>query len=198
MEPWRPIRMEQDSHEADTRELPELTDEHRQYLLKLARESVERYVRGEGPVALEYDDEPLKQKCGIFVTLKLHGQLRGCIGNIYSFEPIPETIGDIAVKSASSDPRFPPIKINELPDLEIDISVLGPLNEVKDISEIKIGTHGLVIEERGRRGLLLPQVATEHGFNVEQFLSQTCLKAGLPVDAWKHGARIFKFAAEVF
>ena len=96
------------------------------------------------------------------------------------------------------DPRFPPIGPAELPSLEVEISVLGPLKEVHDINEIKIGRDGLIIECYGRHGLLLPQVATEHGLDLRGFLCQTCLKAGLPQDTWRQGARIYRFSAEVF
>lgn len=178
--------------------LPSLSEESKEYLRELALEAVRRQVNGEPQVKPEYDDPVLNEKWGVFVTLKVAGELRGCIGNIMSDHPLPETVVDMAVKSASLDPRFPPIGPAELDKLSIDISVLGPLVEVKDPREIKIGRDGLVIEMSGRHGLLLPQVATEHGLDVEGFLSQTCIKAGLPPDAWKQGAGIYRFAAEVF
>lgn len=147
---------------------------------------------------LLYDDPSLKQEWGAFVTLRTGGELRGCIGTITSDAPLPETVAELAVKSASFDPRFPPIGPAELPSLEVEISVLGPLKEVHDINEIKIGRDGLIIECYGRHGLLLPQVATEHGLDLRGFLCQTCLKAGLPQDTWRQGARIYRFSAEVF
>ncbi len=179
-------------------ELPGLTEDNKNYLLGIAREAINNHVHGMPQGRLEYDSEVLRKNWGAFVTLKTSGELRGCIGNIVSDRPIPETIADMAVKSASSDPRFPPLGTAELDDLAVDISILGPLIEVKDISEIKIGVHGLVIEKEYRRGLLLPQVATENNMSVVEFLDHTCLKAGLPSDSWKHGARILKFAAVVF
>jgi len=178
--------------------LPGLNEVQKQYLLNLARESVSRTVQREPKSRPEYSDESLKGNYGAFVTLKVHGELRGCIGSIVSDQPIPETIAAMAVKSATTDPRFPPIGPSELNELSFDISILGPLTEVKDISEIEIGVHGLVIEQGYRRGLLLPQVATENNMDVEAFLGHTCMKAGLPDDAWRKNATILKFAAEVF
>jgi AmmeMemoRadiSam system protein A len=105
-----------------------------------------------------------------------------------------------AADAASEDPRFPAVSPDEIPELSIEVSVLGPLEEIdpRDPSAIVIGKHGLVAEQSVRRGLLLPQVATEWGWTVEQFLRQTCIKAGLRGDAWQHGARIYRFDAEVF
>jgi len=178
--------------------LPKLSDESKEFLKRIAIEAVQRQAQGESRSIPEYDDPVLYEQWGVFVTLKVGGELRGCIGNIMSDHPLPDTVADMAVKSASVDPRFPPIGPAELGRLDVDISVLGPLIEVKDKKEIRIGRDGLVIEMGGRHGLLLPQVATEHGLNVEEFLAQTCIKAGLPPDAWKHGAGIYRFAAEVF
>jgi AmmeMemoRadiSam system protein A len=179
-------------------ELPGLTDDHRGLLKRIAHEAVQRQVEDLPQQRFLYEDPVLKRGWGVFVTLKVRGELRGCIGTLMTDRSLPETVAEMAIKSASLDPRFPPIGPAELKDLDIDISILGPLTEVKDKSEIIIGRHGLVIEHGGRHGLLLPQVATEHNLGVEAFLSQTCLKAGLPPDAWKRGARISKFSAEVF
>ena len=178
--------------------LPGLSGVQHEYLLQLARDAVVRTVQREPHLIPEYTDNALAANYGAFVTLKIRGELRGCIGSIVSAKPIPETIADMAVKSATTDPRFPPIGPSEINELEFDISILGPLSEVKEISEIKIGLHGLVIEQGYKRGLLLPQVATENKMDVETFLGHTCMKAGLPDDAWRKGATILKFAAEVF
>lgn len=179
-------------------DLPNLSEANRRFLKSVAREAVERHVNAQPPSRLLYDDPALKECWGAFVTLKVHGHLRGCIGTIVSDEPLPETIAELAVKSASYDPRFPPVGPAELNELDIEISILGPLREVTDIGEIQIGRDGLVVEHGGRRGLLLPQVATEHNLDVRSFLSQTCIKAGLPPDMWKLGAKIYRFPAEVF
>jgi AmmeMemoRadiSam system protein A len=179
-------------------DLPLLSDENKKYLLSVARDTINRYIKGEPPATLKYDDPALKEEWGAFVTLKIDGELRGCIGSIGSYDPLPETVAELAIKSATSDPRFPPLSPSELDHIDLEISVLGPLEEVSDISEIVIGRDGLEIEYRGRRGLLLPQVATEYNLDVLSFLAQTCLKAGLPPDAWKFGAKIYKFPAVVF
>jgi AmmeMemoRadiSam system protein A len=178
--------------------LPKLSEENKEFLKRTAIDAVRRQAMGKPQAIPEYDDAVLRERWGVFVTLKVHGELRGCIGNIMSDRPLPETVAEMAVKSASVDPRFPPIGPAELDYLDVDISVLGPLVEVRDTKEIRIGRDGLVIEMAGRHGLLLPQVATEHGLNVEEFLAQTCIKAGLPPDSWRHGAGIYRFAAEVF
>jgi AmmeMemoRadiSam system protein A len=182
----------------ETEEIPRLSETNKRFLLDIARKSVENFVRGNPPEKFDATDDELRQRRGVFVTLKVSGELRGCIGHILSPEPLPDTTREMAIKSASQDPRFPPITRSELENLEIDISVMGPLVEVTDIDDIVIGRDGLVVDHMGRHGLLLPQVAVEHNFNVEQFLSQTCLKAMLPADTWKYGAKIFRFAAIVF
>jgi uncharacterized protein len=191
--------MQTESNDADNRsDLPGLSDESKKYLLDVAREAVRRYVNHEPRQKLEYDDPVLNGRWGAFVTLKIDDDLRGCIGGLTSVKPLPETIAEMAVKSASSDPRFPPLSQSEFAHISIDISVMGPIREVQNIDEIVIGRDGLIIEQGHRHGLLLPQVATEHNLGLHAFLSQTCLKAGLPPDAWKHGAKILKFSAEVF
>jgi AmmeMemoRadiSam system protein A len=179
-------------------ELPKLSEENRSYLKTVARDSVVNYVKGMRAKPLVYSDPALKGHYGAFVTYKIHGDLRGCIGMLTSDMPLPETIADTAIRSAVNDPRFPPVGPNEVDKLDIEISIMGHMREVKNINEIKIGRDGLVIEHYHRHGLLLPQVATEHGLDVESFLAQTCLKAGVPMDSWKHGAKIYRFAAEVF
>jgi AmmeMemoRadiSam system protein A len=179
-------------------ELPDLSEESRRFLKEVAMEAVKRQAFGEMPQKLLYEDPKLRGRWGVFVTLKSRGELRGCIGNLMSDRPLPETVAEMAVKSASMDPRFPPLGPAEIDSVEVDISILGDMEEVKDINNIKIGRDGLLIEQGGRHGLLLPQVATEHNLDVPAFLSQTCLKAGLPPDAWQHGAKIYKFSAEVF
>jgi AmmeMemoRadiSam system protein A len=193
-----PMQTEDNTPVENDPEVPNLSEESKQYLLSVAKTAIERHVNGERPQRLIYDDPKLKKRWGAFVTIKIGKNLRGCIGNIMSDRPIPETVADMAVKSASMDPRFPPIGPAELEKLHVDISILGPLTEVKEINEIVIGRHGLVVEKMGRHGLLLPQVATEYNLDVHQFIQETCVKAGLPPDAYEHGARLFKFAAEVF
>ncbi len=174
-----------------------LTSEQRRALLELARSSIASQVTGVGtvaPLTLELPDAS-----GVFVTIKRRGQLRGCLGTLQNRAGLAAEIVRCAADSASEDPRFPPVSCEELPELSLEISVLGPLESIDARPDaFTIGVHGLVAEQGFRRGLLLPQVATEWGWNGEQFLRQTCVKAGLPPDAWRHGARFYRFAAEVF
>jgi uncharacterized protein len=141
----------------------------------------------------------LPDASGVFVTIKRRGQLRGCLGTLQNRAGLAAEVIRCAADSASEDPRFPPVSREELPDLSLEISVLGALEPIDAQPEaFIIGVHGLVAEQGVHRGLLLPQVATEWGWDGEQFLRQTCIKAGLRPDAWRHGARFFRFAAEVF
>ncbi len=174
-----------------------LTADQRRHLLALAQASIERQVRGTTPI--ETGTTPLPDASGVFVTIKERGQLRGCLGTLQNRAGLAAEVIRCAADSASDDPRFPPVTSDELPDLSLEISVLGPLEEIEARPDaFTIGVHGLVAEQGLQRGLLLPQVATEWGWDGEQFLRHTCIKAGLAPDAWRSGARIFRFAAEVF
>ena len=135
---------------------------------------------------------------GAFVTLRIKGQLRGCIGYPEPELPLTEVVQRCAVSAAIADPRFPPLSPAEWNDVDLELSVLGPIEPVDHISEVVVGRDGLIVEFGRRRGLLLPQVAVEWKWNAEEFAAQTCVKAGLPPDAWQKGARLFKFEAEVF
>lgn len=171
----------------------------RHALLRLARAAVAARVAG-GPPPAPGEDVP-DTRAGAFVTLRRpDGELRGCIGHIEADRPVAEIVTHVAASAATEDPRFTPVMPAELAALELEVSVLGPLERIdpRDPSEIDIGRHGLVIEQGGRRGLLLPQVATEWGWDREEFLSHLCAKAGLPRDAWKAGATVYRFEAEVF
>jgi AmmeMemoRadiSam system protein A len=137
-------------------------------------------------------------RAGAFVTLRIGGDLRGCIGYPDSDRVLLEVVEQCAISAAVSDPRFPAVRAAEWPLIDLEISVLGPIEPVGGIDEIEIGRHGLIAELGRRRGLLLPQVAVEWKWDVEQFASNTCAKAGLPKDAWRNGAKLFKFEAEVF
>ena len=128
----------------------------------------------------------LKKKMGAFVTLKIDGNLRGCIGRFISEEPLYEVVNEMAVASAFSDNRFDPLTKEEFAKIEIEISVLGPLKKIKDISEIVPGKHGIYIKKDFRSGTMLPQVLTENHWTVEQFLGYTSRdKAGIGWDGWK-------------
>jgi AmmeMemoRadiSam system protein A len=175
-----------------------LTEAQRRALLDLARAAVVAQVTRTGPPALP--DVDLPSASGAFVTVKRGSELRGCLGTLQCRRGLAAEVARCAADSASEDPRFPPVEAIELPELSIEVSVLGPLEEFDPRSPdaFTIGRHGLVAEQEHHRGLLLPQVATEWGWTPEQFLRQTCIKAGLPPDAWQHGARMYRFSAEVF
>lgn len=176
-----------------------LTSEAKLRLLAIARRSVESAVRKERPPDLAGEPEELRELRGAFVTLKIHGSLRGCIGYIEPVKSLAEAVSDVAEKAALEDPRFPPVTRAELGEIEIDVSALTPRELMKSPDEIEIGKHGLIVELGYSRGLLLPQVATEYGWDREEFLAQTCWKAGLPPEAWKDPrARVYLFSAEVF
>ncbi len=177
----------------------ELTIDEKRTLLKIARNSIRKAILGEKPAPLEMDSDIFHQKRGAFVTLHNHGQLRGCVGFIMEVKPLIETIEEMAQAAALRDSRFEPVKAEEIDDLDIEISVISPLQEIDDINEIKVGTHGLMIRHGLFSGLLLPQVATQHGWDRQTFLEYTCLKAGLPTNAWKNpDAKIYIFSAQVF
>lgn len=166
-------------------------------LLAAARQAIADAAAGRRPRGLPTDGA-YGRCAGLFVSIHKHGDLRGCIGYPSSDAPLGATIGECAAAAATGDPRFPPVSERELQDLEIEVSILTPLEPVPDPAAVVVGRDGLVVEHRGRRGLLLPQVATEYGWDRETFLAQVCVKAGLPRDAWTQGARLFRFEAEVF
>ena len=174
-----------------------LTPDDQEKLLKLARHALEAHVRRQAPPSFERGgvlDEPLSA----FVSIHHDDELRGCLGRLDVNRPLAETVADLAAVVSDSDPRFNAVSAAELPHLDVEISVLTPEREIVSIDEIEVGRHGLIVERGYRRGLLLPQVATERGWDVETFLVQTCVKAGLPEDAWRSGARIWIFEAQVF
>ena len=176
-----------------------LNEEDKQILLKIARQAIEYGVRREKLPAIKVTSPILKENRGAFVTLTKKGMLRGCIGYIYPIKPLGITVQEMAAAAAFRDPRFSPVNENEVSELEIEISVLTPLKEIKDINKIEIGKHGVIIEKEGQSGLLLPQVATDYGWDRETFLEHTCKKAGLPDDAWQDPTTVIKiFSAEIF
>ncbi len=174
-----------------------LNDVQRRALLVLARASVVAEVTHQPPEPIRLD-VTLPDASGVFVTLKHRGQLRGCLGTLECRQGLAEEVARCAADAASEDPRFPPVAEEELPEIHVEVSLLGPLEEIApDPALVVVGRHGLVAEQGHRRGLLLPQVAVEWDWTAEQFLRQTCVKAGLPADAWRKGARIYRFEAEV-
>jgi AmmeMemoRadiSam system protein A len=176
-----------------------LSQSEKEFLLRLASDSIRCRLEGSSLPKQEIASESVKQKRGAFVTLHKHGRLRGCIGYIQGIRPLDQAVIDMAEAAAFDDPRFPPVTPEELPELDLEISVLSPLKEVKELAEIEIGKHGLYLTLGAFSGLLLPQVATENGWDRETFLEQTCLKAGLPPEAYKdEEAKLYLFSAEVF
>lgn len=178
----------------------ELTKSQQEKLLMLARNTIAESLKTAGKREdLDFSDDIFREKCGAFVTLHIRGRLRGCIGYIQGVKPIPDTIKDMALASAFKDPRFPPLRAEEYGTIDIEISVLSPIEPVSDVKEIVVGRDGLIISRGFNSGLLLPQVPTEQGWDLDTFLTQTCYKAGLPGTAWQQkGTKIEKFSAQVF
>jgi uncharacterized protein len=178
-----------------------LSDSEKKFLLKLARDTIANYsATREKPKLPSPKEVPenLKRKNGAFVSLHIHGELRGCIGIFEGRGPLYQTIAEMAISAGWQDPRFPGLGRDETADLEIEISVLSPL-KAACAEEVEVGKHGVYITRGSHRGVLLPQVATEYCWDRETFLCQTCLKAGLPSSSWKEpGTAIEVFCAEVF
>ena len=177
-----------------------ISEQGRKDLLTLARGTLEAHFRGEPPPRLASDRaETFGEARGLFVTLRKRGELRGCIGTLAPQGDVTRTVPEYALRAALEDPRFAPLAADELPQCEIEISILTPPESIEGPEEIEIGADGLILESRGRRGLLLPQVATEWGFDAESFLGEVAKKAGLPPEAWRdEGTKLWAFRAEVF
>ncbi len=177
--------------------MPAATPDDRRAIVVLARQALDAAVRRQPPPAAP-GTPPFDELAGAFVTLHQRGELRGCIGQIEPTQPLGAVIVHCAAAAALEDPRFPPVTTAELPLLSVEVSVLTPLEPVTDIERIEVGRHGLVVAHGGRRGLLLPQVPGEWGWSRDEFLSQTCRKAGLAADDWRHGASIFTFETRIY
>ncbi len=175
-----------------------LGSKDRKLLLELAREAVNAAVRTGGSPLREVTAAQLLGAQGCFVTIKKRGALRGCIGNFNSNKPLYQLVQEMAMSAAIRDPRFYPMKEQDLDDFELEISVLSPLAKISSPDEVVVGTHGIYLEKNFSRGVLLPQVAVEQKWDRETFLNQTAVKAGLQRDDWKEGADIFVFTAQVF
>jgi AmmeMemoRadiSam system protein A len=176
----------------------DLTEEERRALLRTARESIAAHFAKRRP-ELPPPTGALAERRGAFVTLhRRDGELRGCVGLLRSDASLVETVARMAVAAAVDDGRFEPVTGGELGELRIEISALGPLEPIRP-EDVEVGRHGLLIGYRGRRGVLLPQVPVEHGWDRQTFLEHTCWKAGLPEDAWKEpAAELLGFTATVF
>ena len=176
-----------------------LEPEDRHTLLRIARNAISRRVGIAAEAVPDEERSRLESKCGAFVSIHKKGTLRGCIGTFTADGPLHSTIEEMAVSASARDPRFPPIKADELDAIDIEISVLSPLKRIDDVSEIEVGRHGIYIVRGFNRGVLLPQVATNCGWDRETFLKQTCLKAGLPEKSWtRPDTEIYTFTAEIF
>lgn len=176
----------------------DLSTADQELLFRMARESIQACLKGKSPVSPQTTFPAFSQPCGVFVTLNRQGRLRGCIGYLEAVKPLLEAVQEMAVAAAFRDPRFPPLREEELADLELEISILSPMRQIKNIDEIQVGRDGLFLERGTSRGLLLPQVATQCGWDRLTFLRQTCCKAGLPEDAWEDPAtRIYVFSADI-
>src|SRR5579862_3403878 len=167
------------------------TNDDRRLLLSLAREAIAAHVAGD-PAQTPVLTGVLERIGGAFVTIHKHGELRGCIGHVEADTPLGRLIPRMAIAACSSDPRFHGVTARELPEIDLEISLLGALELTASPDQIEIGRHGLVVELGWHRGLLLPQVATEWKWDRDTFLAHTCHKAGLPLDAWLNGANVFR------
>ena len=179
-----------------------MDEAQKKILLKIARDTVEAVITGKPVGQPKTDDAELNAHCGCFVTLKNQGQLRGCIGRFTSDEPLVELVVEMAKASTAGDPRFlaDPIKADELEQLDIEISVLSPLQRTSEPLSLRLRTDGIYIKRGCVSGCFLPQVATETGWSKEEFLSYCCAhKAGLSADAWKEAdTEVYLFTADVF
>ncbi len=175
-----------------------LNEQEKLVLLQTAREAIAARLAKRAPV-FPPARGILREPRGAFVTLKARGELRGCIGHIGATAPLVETVRDAALASAFEDPRFPPLRPDEWDAVCIEISVLSAFEPISDAAQIRVGEHGIMIRKGSRSGLLLPQVATEQGWDKATFLTHICYKAGLPGDAWKSpDAHLSVFSAVVF
>ncbi|MDX1779613.1 MAG: AmmeMemoRadiSam system protein A [Thermodesulfobacteriota bacterium] len=176
-----------------------MSDKDKKILHTIARNAIESHTLSKPYPEMDISSQTLQEKRGAFVTLHKQGNLRGCIGYIRGQKPLHQTIREMAIAAAFQDSRFKPVTQNELDDLDIEISVLTPLQKVSDVEEITVGKHGIYIIKDYHSGLLLPQVATEQGWDRKTFLEHTCTKAGLPEDAWKDSStEIYTFSADIF
>jgi len=176
-----------------------LEDDEKRELLKRARAAIESELSGAPMAQIPNPSPHLLEPSGLFVTLRHNGELCGCIGYVEPRLPLCRAAEEIAKKAAFEDPRFPPLTIDEAGDVEIEISVLSPLEEVRDIGAIELGKHGLVIEAGIRRGLLLPHVAVEYNWSREEFLGHVAQKAGLPPESWRQrDNRMYMFTTNTF
>ena len=176
-----------------------LSKEEKDTLLKLARNAIDRRFDKSRPKVAVEPTSNLKSSSGAFVTLHKRGKLRGCIGRFTSDTDLTDTVAEMAQAAAFEDPRFPSVRPEEMADIDMEISVLTPMRKINDVSEIEVGRHGIYIIQGPMRGVLLPQVATEQGWDRNTFLEHTCMKAGLTPNCWQSDkTEIYIFSAEIF
>ncbi len=176
-----------------------LKSKEKKILLDIARKAITSAILGKDEPPEPREEKSLNMRNGCFVTIKQDGELRGCIGNFQSELPLFKEVAEMAAASATKDPRFYPLQETDTDSISLEISVLSPLHKIGTVDEIDIGKHGIYLEKGYYRGVLLPQVATEHEWDRETFLKQTCLKAGLPTEAWDaEDADIYIFSAQIF
>jgi AmmeMemoRadiSam system protein A len=172
--------------------------EEQRFLLQLARRSIEGALKGERLFDPKVTEKKYLEKRGAFVSLKVEGELRGCIGYPLPYKPLYKTIIEMAAAAATQDFRFAPLRVEDLPRTKIEISVLTLPEAVRDPQEVEVGRHGIIISKGGCKGLLLPQVPAEYSWDRETFLCHGCLKAGLDKNEWQRGAKVEVFEAQVF
>jgi AmmeMemoRadiSam system protein A len=175
-----------------------LNEEQKKYLLGLARKAITDKLKTGQTIEAETDDKTLLAHRGVFVTLKVHGELRGCIGYPLPQKPLAKAVVEMAIAAATQDYRFEPLGESALGNVHIEISVLTEPRPIKDVKEITVGKHGIIISKGYHKGLLLPQVPLEYGWDLETYLRHGCLKAGLSENDWKKGTKIEIFEAQVF
>jgi uncharacterized protein len=174
----------------------EFSQEERALLLRLAHESIASLLEGR-EISFDAPSPHLSEPRGVFTSLYKTGQLRGCVGYVLPACPLYRAVAETARAAAFDDNRFPPVRKEELPPLQVELSILTPPQPIFP-ELVEVGRHGLLVSQHGRRGLLLPQVPVEHQWDRITFLEQTCRKAGLPLDAWQKGATLHGFTAEIF
>jgi AmmeMemoRadiSam system protein A len=177
---------------------PALTGEQKQVLLSFARNTLQQYLETETTPLFRREDPVFQENQGAFVTLKKHGELRGCIGNMTQDLPLYQVVGRMALSAALHDSRFPRLSLSEFKDVKIEISVLTPYQRVESVDQIRIGQDGVLLKRSGRSAVFLPQVAPEQGWTRNEMLDNLCRKAGLASDCWKQDAEFHIFQAVIF
>lgn len=188
------------SEKGKTMEGSMFNESERKELLYIARETIEQYLKTGKRAIIKSQDDSLMRNMGAFVTLHKKGELRGCIGHMIAVGPIINTVQEMAIAAAVQDPRFLPVTLSEMKDIDIEISALSPMRKIQDYNEIELGKHGVMVKSGNRSGVYLPQLATETAWNKEEFMNSLCEhKAGISSNAWKNGTcEIYVFTAEVF